>query len=285
MATYQEKLLALLKVDRVDKFLFTGRSPKFPPRVFGGQVLAQSLNAAIRTVDDDGRSPHSLHAYFLRPGNPKKQIVYEVDPIRDGRSYTTRRVIAKQDGIAIFSTAVSFHIHEQGFEHQFSMPEVPEPEELEDDFDYWTRMSEKHPDRFEKPLGQAFYRRPVVRRNFLDPQPQEPVQNYWFRLLDPISEAPILHQTALAYISDHSLLGAALLAHPATGRSSSLAMASLDHALWFHRPFRVDEWLLYHQDSPSAFGARGFSRGSFYTRDGRLVASVAQESMLRKKNQ
>jgi len=283
LASHLEKLLALLKVDRVDKYLFTGRSPKFPPRVFGGQVLAQSLNAAIRTVDDDGRMPHSLHAYFLRPGNPKKQIVYEVDPIRDGRSYTTRRVVAKQDGIAIFSTSVSFHIHEQGFEHQFAMPKVPEPEELEDDFDYWTKMSVEHPERFETPSGQAFYRRPVVRRDFLDPQPEEPVQNYWFQLVDPIGDEPILHQTVLAYISDHTLLGAALLPHPATGRSKELSMASLDHAIWFHQPFRADEWLLYHQDSPSAFGGRGFSRGSFYTRDGRLVASVAQESMLRKR--
>ncbi len=283
MATHLEKLLALLKVDRVDKYLFTGRSPRFPPRVFGGQVLAQSLNAAIRTVDDSGRMPHSMHAYFLRPGNPKKQIVYEVDPIRDGRSYTTRRVVAKQEGIAIFSTSVSFHIEEKGFEHQFPMPDVPGPEKLEDDFDYWNRMSEQYPDRFEKPSGQAFFRRPVKRRDFLNPQPQEPVQNYWFRLVDTIGEQPILHQTVLAYISDHTLLGAALLAHPATGRSSELSMASLDHAIWFHQPFRADEWLLYHQDSPSAFGARGFSRGSFYTQSGRLVASVAQESMLRKK--
>ncbi|MFK7733941.1 MAG: acyl-CoA thioesterase [Pseudomonadales bacterium] len=275
--------MALLKVDRVDKYLFTGRSPKFPPRVFGGQVLAQSLNAAIRTVDDDARMPHSLHAYFLRPGNPDKQIVYEVDPIRDGRSYTTRRVVAKQDGIAIFSTSVSFHIEEQGFEHQFPMPDVPAPEKLEDDFEYWIRMSEQYPDRFEKPSGQAFFRRPVKRRDFLNPQPQEPVQNYWFRLVNTIGDEPILHQTALAYISDHSLLGAALLAHPVTGRSAELSMASLDHAIWFHQPFRADEWLLYHQDSPSAFGGRGFSRGSFYTQDGRLVASVAQESMLRKK--
>ncbi|MFK8019979.1 MAG: acyl-CoA thioesterase [Pseudomonadales bacterium] len=283
MASHLEKLLALLKVDRVDKYLFTGRSPKFPPRVFGGQVLAQSLNAAIRTVDDEGRMPHSLHAYFLRPGNPKKQIVYEVDPIRDGRSYTTRRVVAKQEGIAIFSTSVSFHVQEGGFEHQFAMPEVPDPEDLEDDFEYWTRMSEDHPEKFNKPPGQAFYRRPVVRRDFLDPQPQEPLQNYWFRAVQPLGDEPILHQTVLAYISDHTLLGAALLAHPASGHSTELSMASLDHAIWFHQPFRADEWLLYHQDSPSAFGGRGFSRGSFYTRDGRLVASVAQESMLRKR--
>ncbi len=281
MASHLEKLMGLLKVDRVDKYLFTGRSPRFPPRVFGGQVLAQSLNAAIRTVDDDGRMPHSMHAYFLRPGNPKKQIVYEVDPIRDGRSYTTRRVVAKQDGVAIFSTSVSFHIEEQGFEHQFPMPDVPGPEELEDDYDYWLKMAEQHPDRFEKPSGQAFYRRPVIRRDILNPQPQEPVQNYWFKMLEPIGDEPILHQTALAYISDHSLLGAALLAHPATGRSKEMSMASLDHALWFHQPFRADEWLLYHQDSPTTFGARGFSRGSFYTEHGRLVASAAQESMLR----
>lgn len=276
-----EKLLRLLEVERVDKYLFIGRSPKNPARVFGGQVLAQALNAAIRTVDDALRAPHSMHGYFLRPGNPSKQIVYEVDPIRDGRSFTTRRVVAKQDGIAIFSTSISFHLPEQGFEHQSEMPDVPGPEELEDDFDYWTRLAKEFPDKVDKPHAQSVYRRPVKRRDFLDPQPEQAVQDYWFRTAEPIGDATILHQTVLAYISDYTLLGAALLPHPVTSRTRKLALASLDHAIWFHRPCRVDEWLLYHQDSPSASAARGFSRGTFYTRDGILVASTVQESMQR----
>ncbi len=281
MPTDLEKLLALLKVERIDKYLFRGRSPKHPPRIFGGQVLAQSLYAAIRTVDDSLRMPHSLHAYFLRPGNPSKQIIYEVDPIRDGKSFTTRRVVAKQDGIPIFSTSISFHLTEDSFDHQFDMPQVTPPEELEDDFDYWTRIAKEQGDDRLKPWAQSVYRRPVQRRDFLDPQPQEPVQDYWFKTVAPIGDEPILHQTVLAYISDHSLLGAALLPHPATGRSMNMALASLDHAIWFHRPFRADEWLLYHQDSPTAFGARGLSRGTFYAQDGTLVASTIQESLQR----
>ena len=276
-----DKLLALLDVERIDKYLFIGRSPKFPPRVFGGQVLAQSLSAAIRTVDGEERRPHSMHAYFLRPGNPNKQIVYEVDPIRDGRSFTTRRVVAKQDGIAIFNTSVSFHLLEEGFAHQMDMPDVPGPEDLEDDFDYWTRVAEEFPDKYEKPTYQPVYRRPVYRRDFVNPKPGEPVQDYWFKTVAPIGDEPIVHQTLLAYISDHTLLGAALLPHPATGRSGDMALASLDHAIWFHQPCRTDEWLLYHQDSPIARSARGFSRGTFFTKDGRLVASTVQESLQR----
>jgi acyl-CoA thioesterase-2 len=282
VASDLDKLLSLLDVERIDKYIFIGRSPRFPPRVFGGQVLAQSLNAAIRTVDGDERVPHSMHAYFLRPGNPKKQIVYEIDPIRDGRSFTTRRVVAKQDGIAIFNTSISFHSQEEGYDHQVEMPDIPGPDELEDDFDYWLRLAEEHPDKFEKPSYQAVYRRSVDRRDFLDPQQQEPVQNCWFKTVAPIGDEAILHQTVLAYISDHTLLSAALLPHPATGRTGDMALASLDHAIWFHRPCRTDEWLLYHQDRPSAFGARGFSRGTFYTQDGLLVASTVQESLQRK---
>lgn len=282
MASDLDKLLKLLDVERIDKYLFIGRSPRFPPRVFGGQVLAQSLNAAIRTVDESQRTPHSMHAYFLRPGNPKKQIVYEVDPIRDGRSFTTRRVVAKQDGVAIFNTSISFHLPEEGFDHQFDMPDVPGPDELEDDFDYWTRVAKAHPDKYDIPTYQPVYRRSVDRRDFLNPQPQAPVQSCWFKTVEPIGDEAILHQTVLAYISDHTLLSAALLPHPATGRTGDMALASLDHAVWFHRPCRTDEWLLYHQDSPSAFAARGFSRGTFYTQDGQLVASTVQESLQRK---
>jgi len=285
MAEKLQKLLTLLEVERIDKYLFIGNSPSYPPRVFGGQVLAQSLFAASKTVNDS-RNAHSMHAYFLRPGNPNKQIVYEVDPIRDGGSFTTRRVIAKQDGIPIFSTSVSFQTCEEGLSHQFAMPEVTPPEELETDFEFWSMMAEKYPERFSAPLMQALERRPVKRRDYLNPQPQEPEQFMWFRVLDPAGEIgadPVRHQTLLAFISDFALLGAALLPHPYTGMSPEIQAASLDHALWLHRPVRVDEYLLYAMDSPSTHGGRGLSRGSFYSRSGELVASVAQESLLRKK--
>lgn len=280
MASDLDKLLKFLEVERIDKYLFIGNSPKRPRRVFGGQVLAQSLNAAIRTVELP-RLAHSMHAYFLRPGNPAKQIVYEVDPIRDGKSFTTRRVVAKQDGIAIFNTSVSFHVEEQGLSHQFDPPEATPPEELESDFVYWNRLAAEHPGEMEAPKVQPIERKPVRRRDYFDPQPQEPEQHIWFRALGDLGEDPCRHQTVLAYMSDFALLGAALLPHPYTGASKNMQMASLDHALWFHRPFRADDYLLYSMDSPSSGGARGFSRGSFYTRAGELVASTAQESLLR----
>lgn len=274
-------LLANLRVERVDKYLFIGRSPRKPERVFGGQVLGQALNSAIRTVSDE-RIAHSLHAYFLRPGNPQKQIVYEVDPIRDGRSFTTRRVVAKQEGIAIFNASISFQVFEEGLEHQIAMPEVPSPETLESDVDYFTRLAEQRPDMFRTPRMNAIDRRPVNRRDYLDPQPTDPVQHIWFRAVGELGDDPCVHQTLLAFMSDFALLGAALLPHPYTGHSKDLQLASLDHGLWFHRPFRADEYLLYSLDGPSAGAGRGFSRGQFFSRDGRLVASTVQESLLRR---
>lgn len=280
MVSDLEKLLDMLEVERIDKYLFIGRSPSFPPRVFGGQVLAQALNAATRTVDE-ARMAHSMHGYFLRPGNPEKQIVYEVDPIRDGRSFTTRRVVAKQDGIAIFNTSISFQVFEEGLEHQMEMPDVAPPESLESDWEYTARLAKEHPGRFYNPKFHAVDRRAVVRRDLLDPQPTEPVQHYWFRANGSVGDDPRRHQMLLAYISDMTLLGAALLPHPYTGHSQDIQAASLDHALWFHRPVKVDEFLLYSQDSPSASQSRGFSRGCFYSREGVLVASAVQESLIR----
>lgn len=280
MARELKNLLKLLEVEQIDKYLFSGNSPKSPSRIFGGQVLAQALNAAIRTVDTE-RTAHSLHAYFLRPGNPEKQIIYMVDPIRDGKSFTTRNVVARQDGIAIFSASLSFHIEEPGLSHQFDMPCVPPPEELESDFERATRLAQEHPGKFEPPDALPIERRPVHSRDYLNPQPTEPRQQIWFRAIGDMGSDLCRHQTMLAFISDFGLLGAALLPHPYTGRSKELQFASLDHALWFHRPFRADEYLLYCLDSPLASGARGFSRGSFYTREGVLVASTAQESLLR----
>ncbi len=280
MANDLEKLLKFLEVERIDKYLFIGQSPKRPSRIFGGQVLAQALSAAIRTVEED-RIAHSMHAYFLRPGNPKKQIVYEVDPIRDGRSFTTRRVVAKQDGRAIFNTSVSFHTEEDGLSHQIDTPDITPPEELQSDHDFWHDMASRYPDKFDAPTVQPIERRAVNRRDYLDPQPTKPEQHAWFRALGDLGDDRTRHQTVLAYMSDFALLGTALNPHPYTGYSSDMQMASLDHALWFHRDFRADEYLLYSMDSPSAAGNRGFSRGSFYNREGVLIASTAQESLLR----
>ena len=275
-----EKLLAYLEVERIDKYLFVGNSPAKPKRIFGGQVLAQSLNAATRSVDED-RIAHSMHAYFLRPGDPSKQIVFEVDPIRDGRSFTTRRVVAKQDARAIFSTSISFQKAEDGLEHQATMPDVPPPEELETDLDFYQRMSKKYPEKFRTPPPQAIERRNITRRDYLDPKPTEPVQHMWFRAPEGLGDNLNQHQTVLTYISDFGLLGAATLPHPYTGMSTDLQAASLDHAIWFHKPFRVDEYLLYTMDSTCAAGGRGFARGMFFTQSGELVASTVQEALIR----
>ena len=280
MPTDLEKLLKYLEVDAIDKYLFIGKSPKQPARIFGGQVLAQSLNAAIRTVPHD-RVAHSLHGYFLRPGDPLKQIVYEVDPIRDGRSFTTRRVVAKQDGCAIFNTAVSFQIPEEGLSHQSTMPDVPPPEALESEQKELAKLAKQYPDRIQTWNFGPIERRRVLARDRINPQPQEPVQHIWFKVRGDVGADPRRHQTLLAYISDFGLLGTALYPHPYAPHSRRIQEASLDHALWFHRPFRVDDYLLYSLDSPNSAAGRGFSRGSFYSRDGVLVASSAQEALLR----
>jgi acyl-CoA thioesterase-2 len=275
-----EKLLNYLEVEQIDKYLFIGKSPSKPARVFGGQVLAQSLSSAIRTVEAD-RIPHSMHAYFLRPGDPSKQIVYEVDPIRDGKSFTTRRVVAKQNGRAIFNTSVSFQVGEAGFSHQIAMPDVPPPEELETAEAALAKFAKENPDAIPFPLTGPIERRSVNPRDRANPQPAEPVQHIWFKVKGDLGDDLSRHQTLLAYISDFGLLGTALYPHPVTPHSKGMQAASLDHALWFHRPFRVDDYLLYSLDSPTAAGGRGLARGSFYTRDGVLVASTAQEALIR----
>lgn len=280
MSSELEKLLKYLEVETVDKYLFIGRSPKRPARVFGGQVLAQSLNAALRTVTED-RIAHSMHGYFLRPGDPQKQIVYEVDPIRDGRSFTTRRVVAKQDGRAIFNTAISFQLAEEGLDHQATMPAVTQPEQLESEEDELAELAKKYPEHVHVPLFGPIERRRVTPRDRVNPQPQEPVQHIWVKVQGNVGDDLKRHQTLLAYISDFGLLGTALYPHAVAPNSKNMQAASLDHALWFHRPFRVDDYLLYSLDSPNSSGGRGFSRGSFYTRDGVLVASSAQEALIR----
>ena len=274
------KLLDYLHVEQIDKYVFVGQSPARPSRIFGGQVLAQCLNAASRTVGED-RLAHSLHAYFLRPGNPKKQILFEVDPIRDGGSFTTRRIIAKQDGIPIFNMSASFHQFEEGYSHQMDMPEAPAPEDVETDEEYWAKNAHRFPEGMRPPNHFPIERRNVHRRDYLDPKPLPPHQQFWFRVTQELPDDPRLHQVLLAYISDYGLLGTAMYPHPYSPAMPEVQCASLDHGLWFHRPFRADEYILADMDSPSANGNRGFSRGSFYTRDGILIASSVQESLAR----
>jgi len=280
LAEELQKLLNYLEVEAIDKYLFIGRSPQRPPRIFGGQVLAQALNSAIRTVPED-RTVHSLHGYFLRPGDPQKQIVYEVDPIRDGRSFTTRRVVAKQHGIAIFNAAVSFQTGEEGLSHQSTIPDVPPPEDLPSEQDELDALEKKYPGRVNIPIYGPVERRRIKPRDRFNPQPQEPVQHMWVRIKGDLGDDLQRHQTLLAFISDFGLLGTALYPHPFNPFNKRIQEASLDHAIWFHRPFKVNDYLLYTMDSPNSSGGRGFSRGSFYTREGVLVASTAQEALIR----
>ncbi len=281
-----DQLLTILDLEQLEHNLFRGRSPQNGwQRVFGGQVVGQALVAADRTVEAKDRLTHSLHAYFLRPGDPKVPIIYEVDRIRDGGSFTTRRVVAIQHGQAIFSMGVSFHKHEPGFEHQIKMPDVPAPEELPSMEELKAQLLPKLPEvvrnYWERELPIDL--RPVDLSRFLSPAKAEPRQYIWIKTCGPLPGDFRLHQCALAYASDFSLLDTALIAHGRVIFDPRLMMASLDHAVWFHRPFRADEWLLYAEDSPSAQAARGFCRGSIFSRDGRLVASVAQEGLIREK--
>src|SRR5919202_5741993 len=279
-----DDLLAILDPEQLEVNLFRGRSPQVGwQRVFGGQVIGQALVAACRTVDIHARQPHSLHAYFLLPGDPKVPIVYEVDRIRDGKSFTTRRVVGIQHGAAIFSMSASFHVAEPGFEHAAVMPVVPPPEELPSDQEIKASVLPIMPD----PVRAYFERerpieiKPVEFSRYLSREPKEPKFNVWIRATGRLPDDPAIHQCVLAYASDMTLLDSTLLPHGRTVFERSIQPATLDHALWFHRPFRADEWLLYAQDSPSACGARGFSRGLVFARDGRLVASVAQEGLIR----
>lgn len=277
-----EYLIALLDLEQIEVNLFRGRSPQDGwQRVFGGQVLGQALVAAGRTVE--GRAAHSFHAYFLRPGDPKVPILYDVDRIRDGSSFTTRRVVAIQHGKAIFNLAASFQIDEPGLEHQIEMPEVPGPEGLLNE----VQLREKNAHRIPEKFRSSFLRarpievRPIDPIDEFAPDKRPPFLNVWFRAVDTLPDDRALHQCVLAYASDLTLLDTSALPHAISWWSEKLQTASLDHAMWFHRQFRADEWLLYAQDSPRAAGARGFNRGSIFTREGELVASVAQEGLIR----
>ncbi|MEM6734425.1 MAG: acyl-CoA thioesterase domain-containing protein, partial [Myxococcota bacterium] len=245
----------------------------------------QALSAAVQTVPSD-RVCHSLHSYFLRPGAVDKHIVYEVDRIRDGRSFTTRRVVAIQNGRPIFNLAASFQVVEEGFEHQSQMPSVASPEQLKSELDLAREMESRIPPPLkvvalsERPIEI----RPVEPYNILEPKPRTPKNLVWYRAAGPLPDEPALHQYMLAYASDFQFLGTSLRPHGETWMRPGMQVASLDHAMWFHRPFRLDDWLLYAIESPSASGARGLVRGQFFTRDGTLVASAVQEGLIRKRD-
>ncbi|PZQ14398.1 MAG: acyl-CoA thioesterase II [Ancylobacter novellus] len=279
-----DDLLRILDLEPLERNLFRGQSPQTGwQRVFGGQVVGQALVAATRTVED--RFPHSLHGYFMRPGDPAAPIIYEVDRIRDGRSFVTRRVNAIQHGHAIFSMAASYHLEEDGYSHQMEMPEVPRPDELPSE----KVLKEQLMPTMPVAIRAYFEReRPIELRHvdpmrYIDGKPRPPAQSVWIRTTAPLPDDPAIHQCVLAYASDMTLLDAALVAHGSSVFSGEIQAASLDHALWFHRPFRADQWLLYTQDSPFAGGARGFTRGRIYTEAGELVASVAQEGLIRRR--
>jgi acyl-CoA thioesterase-2 len=251
-------------------------------RVFGGQVFAQALVAAQRTVDAP-RDAHSVHGYFLRPGDLTAPIVYFVDRPRDGGSFTSRRVTAIQHGEAIFHLSASFHIHEPGLEHQLTMPEAPAPESLVNELDLVREMADRIPEQLRPILTQdrPIDFRPVQLQDPFVGEKREAHRMVWFRAADRLPDAQIYHSALVAYASDHSLLPLALYPHGVPYRDERLMMASIDHSLWLHRPFRADDWLLYVMDSPVAAGARGFTRGTIFSRDGALVASVAQEGLMR----
>lgn len=280
------ELIELLSLERLEDNLFRGQSRDIGTKyVFGGQVLGQALSAAQATVGggEEERRAHSLHAYFLRAGNIEAPIVYEVDRTRDGGSFSVRRVTAIQHGRVIFFCAASFQAEEEGAEHQLSMPEVPQPEDIPSAPPVPAEVMATLPPKVQRWLSRRgpFEFRHVYPRDELNPPKRPPFQQVWFRLSEPVGDSPELHRALLAYASDFQLLGTATYPHGISYYQPNVQMASLDHALWFHRPFRADDWLLYSIDSPSASGSRGLARGQIFDRQGRLVASTAQEGLIR----
>jgi acyl-CoA thioesterase-2 len=283
MSKVLSELVTQLALEKIEENLFRGQSQDLGwGAVFGGQVLGQALSAAVQTVPAD-RHVHSFHAYFLRTGDVLAPIVYNVDRARDGGSFTTRRVVAIQHGEPIFNLSASFQKEEPGFDHQTPMPEVPPPESVEGDGERFARFANVA-------LKASLARvkdRPFELRTIdpeddpIHPTPMAPKRHLWVRAVDKLPDSQALHSYLLAYVSDYSLVASALLPHGVTWYTPGMKVASLDHAMWFHRPFRIDEWLLYAIESPSASGARGLARGSFYTQDGKLVATCVQEGLTR----
>ena len=278
-----EDLLHLLKLERIEDNIFRGESRDIgSPRVYGGQVLGQALSAASATVTD-GRQVHSLHAYFLRAGDVEAGIVYDVDRARDGKSFSNRRVTAIQHGRQIFNMTASFQKSEDGIEHQDSMPDVPGPDELRDVRELTAERLREIPEKMRRFYSheRPFEVRPANPVALLTPEKSEAKQLFWFRTVDALPDDADVHRNLLAYVSDYQLIATATLPHGLRFDKAALQLASLDHAMWFHRPFRVDEWLLYAMDSPNAGSARGLARGQIFSRDGALVASTAQEGLIR----
>jgi acyl-CoA thioesterase-2 len=282
MSVVLDELVKLLSLERIEQNLFRGQSQDLGwGTVFGGQVLGQALSAAAQTVPPE-RHVHSLHAYFLRPGDVSKAIVYDVDRIRDGTSFTTRRVVAIQSGRPIFNMSASFQIDEAGFEHQEAMPAAPAPESLKSEQQLAAEADWLPPVWRERVTAERpFEIRPVTIVDPLRPTAQPPRRMSWLRTVGKLPDEPALHASLLAYASDHSFIGTALLPHAVSFLTPGMQIASVDHVMWFHRPLRVDDWLLHSMDSPVARGARGLVRGGVYTRDGVLVASTAQEGLIR----
>lgn len=283
MTTPTADLLDLLDLEPLEVNIYRGSNRDVGTgRVFGGQVFAQALVAARRTVEGE-REAHSVHGYFILPGDLTAPIVYFVDRLRDGNSFTTRRVTAIQHGQAIFNLSASFHVREPGLEHQQEMPEAVPPEALAPELSLIREMADRIPESLRPVLTQdrPIDFRPVVPNDPFRPEVRPATRQVWFRAIGPLPDDTLTHQAVLAYASDYGLLPTALGPHGVAFRTKGLQMASLDHSLWMHRPFRADEWLLYVMDSPAAAGARGFVRGSIYTRAGALVASVAQEGLMR----
>jgi acyl-CoA thioesterase II len=285
--TAMETLIATLDLEKLEENLFRGSSPQVGwQRVFGGQVIGQALMAAQRTVPDD-RFVHSLHAYFMRPGDPSVPIVYQVERPLDGASFVNRRVLAIQHGKPIFSMSASFHIDEPGFDHQFDMPQVTQPEDLIAE----QQFKELYLDQAPEPVRRYWARerpielRPVSLKHYISKEKLSPFQDVWVRATGPVPNKRHFQAAVLAYLSDMTLLDTSLFPYGVSVFDPSVQAASLDHAMWFHRPCVLDDWLLYVEDSPSAFGARGMTRGSLYSRDGTLIASVAQEGLIRRRAQ
>jgi len=280
-----QTLVETLQLEQLEVNLFRGVTPdeEGRSRIYGGQVIAQSLLAAYETVED--RVCHSLHCYFIRPGDPNIPIIFEVDRSRDGGSFTTRRVVAIQHGQQIFNLAASFQVEEQGFEHQSEIPAAPHWDEVEDDIVVQARQLKDAPAHMREWLDRP---QPIEMRSVggridgAKPKPRPPLQQVWFRAKDPIGDDPHMHQVILAYASDMSLLGTAIRPHGVNWQTPGVQTASLDHAMWFHQPTDFNEWHLYHQFSPSASGGRGFNLGYIYrASDGALVATCAQEGLMR----
>ena len=283
MSRVLDDLVSLLSLEQIEENLFRGRSQDLGFRqLFGGQVLGQCISAASQTVEE-ARHVHSMHGYFLRPGDASLPVVYQVERTRDGGSFSTRRVVAVQKGKPIFFCSASFQYHEDGFHHQSEMPDVPGPEGLKSETDLARMVAPMIPERMRERFiaDKPIEIRPVTLINPFAPQPCEPVKHVWFRAAGELPDDPQLHKYLLAYASDFNLLTTSMQPHGVSVSQKFMQVASLDHSLWFHRNLRMDDWLLYAMDSPWAGNARGFSRASIYNRQGELVASVAQEGLTR----